>query len=73
MDRGDWEDAVLADAISPETWCQWVYTWDATPGTHEFRVRATDTTGETQTADVNPPAPGGATGYHARVVLVEDS
>ncbi len=71
--RGDWEDAVLADAISPDTWVQWVYTWDATPGTHEIRVRATDTTGETQTADVNPPAPDGATGYHARFVVVEES
>ncbi len=72
--RGDWHEATLADAISADTWRQWVYMWDdATPGVHEIRVRATDSTGETQTAEVNPPAPDGATGYHARYMLVEES
>jgi hypothetical protein len=33
-------------------------------GRHLVEVRATDGTGETQTADVQAPAPNGATGYH---------
>jgi hypothetical protein len=45
---------------------QWFLEWDADPGDHEIRVRATDTSGRTQTADVTDPAPDGATGWHTR-------
>ena len=40
--------------------------WDATPGEHRIRVRATDADGETQTEEERPPAPDGATGWHTR-------
>jgi hypothetical protein len=33
-------------------------------------VRATDTTGATQTSDEAPPAPDGATGWHGITVSV---
>ena len=36
----------------------------ATPGNHQVAVRATNTAGEQQTADLAPPAPDGATGWH---------
>jgi hypothetical protein len=63
VDDGPWQPARLSGALSANTWVQWLLTWDATPGRHRLEVRATDGTGETQTADVAPPAPSGATGY----------
>ena len=36
----------------------------------DWQVRATDATGATQTSEVNPPAPDGATGYHSRTVTI---
>lgn len=43
---------------------QWVYHWEATPGTHVLRVRATDGAGALQEERRHPPRPDGATGYH---------
>ena len=63
VDDGPWQEATLATAISDDTWVQWSLLWDAVPGTHTARVRATDTSGYTQTSDVAPPAPDGATGW----------
>lgn len=63
IDEGPWQDATLATAISDDTWVQWSLLWDAEPGTHTARVRATDASGYTQTSDVAPPAPDGATGW----------
>ncbi|MDP8958335.1 MAG: molybdopterin-dependent oxidoreductase [Actinomycetota bacterium] len=64
VDQGPWEEAQLAEALSEDTWRQWVHEWEATPGEHLIRVRATDGTGQTQTAEPTPPRPDGATGYH---------
>jgi DMSO/TMAO reductase YedYZ molybdopterin-dependent catalytic subunit len=64
VDGGPWELAQLADAVSSDTWRQWSWPWQATPGTHQLAVRATDATGEVQPADPAPPAPDGATGWH---------
>ena len=33
IDDGDWQPAELADAPSNDTWRQWLYRWNATPGT----------------------------------------
>ena len=44
--------------------------WQATPGNHVIEVRATDGTGEVQTAQVSPPPPDGARGYHQIAVQV---
>lgn len=70
VDDGAWNAATLAPAVSDDTWVQWSYKWQATAGEHTLRVRATDRTGQTQTADEAPPAPDGATGYHEVQVTV---
>jgi DMSO/TMAO reductase YedYZ molybdopterin-dependent catalytic subunit len=71
IDDGEWVEARLGSDVSIDTWRQWAYDWDATPGEHIVRVRATDGTGETQTDEVARPDPDGATGYHTRTVVVE--
>jgi DMSO/TMAO reductase YedYZ molybdopterin-dependent catalytic subunit len=70
IDDGPWQPARLPGELSTNTWVQWLYTWDATPGPHRVAVRATDGDGDTQTADVAPPAPSGATGHHTIKVEV---
>ena len=63
-----WVEAELSAELSTNSWRQWVYYWEATPGEHLIQVRATDGTGYTQTSDRRPPAPDGATGWHMRTV-----
>jgi DMSO/TMAO reductase YedYZ molybdopterin-dependent catalytic subunit len=70
VDDGPWQTAVLSGAVSADTWRQWVYTWQATKGTHTLRVRATDATGTLQDPTVRDVIPDGATGYHAIEVKV---
>jgi len=67
---GIWYDAKLAVQDTIDTWRQWYYVWDATPGPHVLQVRATDQTGYTQTAVVHRTEPNGATGYHTIKVNV---
>jgi DMSO/TMAO reductase YedYZ molybdopterin-dependent catalytic subunit len=59
-----WNDARLADQLDIDTWRQWIYDWEAKPGNHTIKARATDSKGETQTDKETPPHPSGATGYH---------
>ncbi|HEY9291341.1 MAG TPA: molybdopterin-dependent oxidoreductase [Microlunatus sp.] len=70
VDNGPWRKARLADAVSADTWRQWVYEWDASPGEHRLTVRATDTDGLVQTSVEAPPAPNGSTGWHSVTVQV---
>jgi DMSO/TMAO reductase YedYZ molybdopterin-dependent catalytic subunit len=70
VDGGAWQAARLADEASVDTWRQWVWTWDAVPGTHTLEVRSTDGTGAVQPEDRRPPKPDGATGWHSVVVSV---
>ncbi|MFJ5541844.1 molybdopterin-dependent oxidoreductase [Micromonospora chalcea] len=70
VDGGAWQEATLAPAVSADTWVQWSWRWDATPGEHTLQVRATDSTGETQTEQRAPVAPDGATGWHTVRVTV---
>ncbi|GHF26709.1 molybdopterin-dependent oxidoreductase [Pseudolysinimonas yzui] len=70
VDDGPWRDAELASAISDDTWVQWRYVWDAAPGDHVLKVRATSADGEVQTADLAGVAPDGATGHHTVSVSV---
>lgn len=70
IDDGPWRDAELATAISADTWVQWSYRWDADPGSHVVKVRATSVDGEVQTDDTAPVAPDGATGHHAVAISV---
>jgi DMSO/TMAO reductase YedYZ molybdopterin-dependent catalytic subunit len=70
VDRGQWHQATLAAVPGIDTWRQWVWYWDATPGTHIIEARATDATGYTQTGLQAPPEPNGATGYPAVQVQI---
>jgi len=70
VDDGPWQRARLATEQSIDTWRQWVYEWDATPGQHILRARATDGDGQTQTGEVAPAVPDGATGYPSVLVRV---
>lgn len=63
--NGPWVAADLSNNMSVNSWRQWVYAWDARPGNYQIRCRATDGTGYTQTSEVRPPAPDGATGWHS--------
>ncbi|MBW3643173.1 MAG: molybdopterin-dependent oxidoreductase [Actinobacteria bacterium] len=72
VDEERWNDAVLSDALGVDAWRQWRYEWDARPGRHEIRVRATDGEGRTQTAERSLPRPDGATGHHTVAVTVVD-
>ncbi|MCL3862243.1 molybdopterin-dependent oxidoreductase [Actinotalea sp. K2] len=71
VDDGPWLTAQLADEASIDTWRQWSFTWDATPGAHTLRSRATDATGAVQTGTVTGVVPDGATGWHAVEVAVQ--
>jgi hypothetical protein len=72
VDGGEWQPAEIAEVPSADTWRQWVWQWDATPGDHSLEARAITSDGEVQTGDVAPPAPDGATGWH-RVDVTVDS
>ncbi len=70
VDDGPWQQAELAEELSIDTWRQWRFAWEATPGEHVLRVRATDGEGMTQSGERVPVAPDGAEGFHTRIVRV---
>jgi DMSO/TMAO reductase YedYZ molybdopterin-dependent catalytic subunit len=70
VDNGGWHEARFAAADGIDTWRQWVWNWDATPGLHQLQVRATDGTGTTQTSSRTGVFPNGATGWDSVVVTV---
>ncbi|WKG08493.1 molybdopterin-dependent oxidoreductase [Nocardia sp. PE-7] len=70
IDNGDWRPARLSTEVTVDTWRQWTYDWDATPGQHTLRARATDTTGQPQTAVEQDVVPDGATGYPTLTIQV---
>jgi DMSO/TMAO reductase YedYZ molybdopterin-dependent catalytic subunit len=63
VDNAGWAPAKISTPISAATWVQWLYQWDATPGSHTIEVRATDGTGDVQTDSRSDPAPDGARGH----------
>jgi DMSO/TMAO reductase YedYZ molybdopterin-dependent catalytic subunit len=71
IDDGPWQSAELADAPSNDTWRQWLYRWNATPGRHSITVRAIDKNGAIQTPERAEPIPDGAAGHHQIVVIVD--
>ena len=70
IDEGPWQQARLGSDVTNDAWRQWVLDWSPAPGKYTIQVRATDKDGDTQTAELAPPDPDGATGYHTRVVTV---
>jgi hypothetical protein len=71
VDGGPWHEARLAAVPDIDTWRQWVWEWEATPGNHLLQARATDKTGYTQTALQAQPAPNGASGYPGVSVVID--
>jgi DMSO/TMAO reductase YedYZ molybdopterin-dependent catalytic subunit len=63
-DGATWKSAIIKDPLSQYTWVLW--TAGFTPADKEkykIIVRATDKSGQVQTAEFNKPFPDGATGY----------
>ncbi len=69
---GDWNECRLGEALSNETWVQWVYDWTPTTGDHIIEVRATDGDGVVQNDTPVAPRPNGAEGWHRTFVTVEE-
>lgn len=70
VDDGPWQPAELAPEYTTDTWRQWTWRWEAVPGDHTLRVRATDGEGRVQTGQPADPVPDGATGWHTRICRV---
>jgi hypothetical protein len=73
IDDGEFAPAELAAALNDDTWRQWRFAWDATPGRHTLTVRATDGGGEVQTEERADVVPDGASGWMSLVVLVDEA
>jgi DMSO/TMAO reductase YedYZ molybdopterin-dependent catalytic subunit len=65
-----WGEAQIVAAPSKFSWVLWAYPWNPKPGTYTLQARATDNTGQVQTAKKADTYPNGATGYHTRTVRV---
>ncbi|WP_410870471.1 molybdopterin-dependent oxidoreductase [Nocardia sp. A7] len=70
IDNGDWRPARLSTEVTIDTWRQWTFDWDATPGQHTLRARTLDPTGP-QTAVSQDVVPDGATGYPTLTIQVQ--
>lgn len=70
VDGADWQSCELAEALGDESWVQWQVPWTPDAGRHTIEVRATDGTGEVQSAGPVPPRPNGAEGWHSVEVNV---
>ena len=64
VDGGAWQRAELGGVPGTDTWVQWAAALDVAPGDHTLAVRATDTSGYTQTAARADVVPDGAPGWH---------
>jgi DMSO/TMAO reductase YedYZ molybdopterin-dependent catalytic subunit len=71
IDNGPWSEAVLSAEASLVTWRQWSFDWEAAPGPHYIKARATDGTGALQTDQRADPVPDGASGWQSVMVTVE--
>jgi DMSO/TMAO reductase YedYZ molybdopterin-dependent catalytic subunit len=70
IDGGRWLPAELGTEDTIDTWRQWVHRWNAVPGDHQVRVRATDRSGFVQASARTEPFPDGAEGQHTIAVHV---
>ncbi len=67
-----WDSCELETPMSPYAWVMWRYTWrPPAPGKFQTVVRATDTTGQRQLAEIVRPQPAGASGLHTIIADVE--
>ncbi|MBI3692567.1 MAG: molybdopterin-binding oxidoreductase, partial [Mycolicibacterium aromaticivorans] len=48
IDDHDWQSATITSSGEPGVWARWQFRWDARPGEHVLRVRASDERGRVQ-------------------------
>ena len=61
-----WQSASIKDPLSSNSWVLWALDWiPQNKGKYNIVVRATDKTGNIQTAEIRDTYPNGATGYHS--------
>jgi DMSO/TMAO reductase YedYZ molybdopterin-dependent catalytic subunit len=68
VDGGSWQECELTEPLSPDAWVQWRTRAQVTAPSQTIEVRATDSTGATQTETTAPPRPDGAQGWHTITV-----
>jgi len=67
-----WNECQIEPPMSPYSWVIWNYSWKPPKqGKFQTVVRATDTKGQLQIAELVRPQPAGASGYHTIVTEVE--
>ncbi len=72
IDEGAWLEAELLRPASPLAWTQWFFRWQPdAPGSHSFRVRATDASGFTQSEASGRPFPDGTDAIHQITLTVK--
>jgi DMSO/TMAO reductase YedYZ molybdopterin-dependent catalytic subunit len=69
-DDGPWHEAQLRTPLSGTTWVVWRYDWPFQKGQHRLTVRCFDGSGALQSAELAPPHPSGASGYHEKTVML---
>jgi len=66
-----WNGCQIETPMSPYSWVIWTYTWrPPKPGKFQTVVRATDTKGQLQIAEIVRPQPAGASGHHTIIAEV---
>ena len=73
IDNGPWLLAEVSEPLSEDAWVQWKLDSELPPGKHVVSVRATDSTGFTQTEANVSPRPDGAEGWHTIEVTAEEA
>lgn len=69
-----WLEAEVAMSINDDTWVQWQIPWTPdTRGRQIIKVRAYDGDGVVQPERVAPAKPGAATGYHGRLIFINET
>jgi len=71
IDDGPWQRTMLGPDVGLDYWRQWYLPWKATPGRHDFKVRATDRKGALQLTQRAKPFPNGSSGIQEVIVFVE--
>jgi DMSO/TMAO reductase YedYZ molybdopterin-dependent catalytic subunit len=74
LDAGrTWEECEIEKPMSPYSWVIWNYRWKPLkPGKFQTVVRAWDTKGQLQIAEIVRPQPAGASGYHTIISEVAE-
>jgi hypothetical protein len=68
-----WHECRIDPPMSPYSWVIWSYTWKPPKaGKYQTVVRATDTKGQLQIAELVRPQPAGASGYHTIIAEVAE-